>query len=643
MSIRKLFENGATPNILIIITDQQRSLETWPDGFRKTLLTQLPAEQRLRKNGLDFHHAFTGAAMCTPSRATFLTSNYPAVTGAKRTGVGTLPPPNQFANLATVLGRSGYTCVWKGKWHLCGSNNAVPGEFGWSGWDPPDSGTTLGVDPTLGGPLTGDADPPSTRRPTNGPPENDQQVVADSVAFLKDPPQGPWCLVVSLVNPHDVHVARLATANQSGELMSGNFDSGFTTTDLSNVAAPLPPPDSRDEDLSSKPRAQAGMVFKNLAPSCTPHHYINFYAYLQTLIDGAVGQVISAVTDDGTLNGNLPDNLLIIRFSDHGELGLSHGLVEKFYNAYDETIRVPLVFTNQQVWPSGEHTEAMASLVDLLPTLRNLLGYRTSDFNRMAGRNLTRVLDAPNTESVQEYVHFTYDDITSTTGGPSVIRAIRGKHWMYAVYMNSDNSAPADWEMYDLSQPGQLKNLAGVAAYGSMQSELDRHLVNHMSRAGTTPPGAWPPPDQAGVSVGGPPPSQAATSYDVRRLPGVDEARAFALIYAGIHATSALLQRMRSGTPHQLAIDTGLSEPALIRLVGLAELMTIDGIGPAEVGLLDRVGVRTPAALSAESPAALCARLSALAASEVDAETGHPIWYGPAPDVNTVASWITQI
>src|SRR4051794_36779675 len=112
MPITDLFANGNLPNILLIITDQERRMQHWPSSF----LANLPAMQQLTNSGLTFNQAFTGACMCSPSRATFLTSNYPAVTGlAKTMSPEPSPPLNQsFPNLATVLARAGYPTIgWR--------------------------------------------------------------------------------------------------------------------------------------------------------------------------------------------------------------------------------------------------------------------------------------------------------------------------------------------------------------------------------------------------------------------------------------------------------------------------------------------------------------------------------------------------
>jgi choline-sulfatase len=81
MSVSRLFENGKRPNILIIITDQERYITHWPENFSKD---NLPAMERLKRHGLDFKHHYTNSCMCSPSRSTLLTSQFPVKTGVTR-------------------------------------------------------------------------------------------------------------------------------------------------------------------------------------------------------------------------------------------------------------------------------------------------------------------------------------------------------------------------------------------------------------------------------------------------------------------------------------------------------------------------------------------------------------------------------
>ncbi|KWS05158.1 Choline-sulfatase [Lysobacter capsici AZ78] len=484
MALSDLFSNGKRPNLLLIITDQERSLLQWPASYQPTLAAAMPAMRQLAANGIDFQAAFTGACMCSPSRATFLTSQYPAVTGCTHTGGAPLPPPSQFPNLASVLKAAGYGCYWIGKWHLLGNNE--PGtqddelaQWGFSTWDPNDAGISLNATFLGGGTLdTGPVTP-------GAPNQNDQRYLADALSFLAAPPAEPYCLVVSLVNPHDVHLGYL---NQAA--------SYYDPTTYRAAAAPIPL--NADENLSSKPRAQSSYTFAQMSGNdgATEQDFVDFYAYLVGYVDSQIQQILDAMSAEQI------DQTLIVRFADHGELGLSHGMVEKFVNVYDEAIHVPLLFSNPIAWPQPQSTQALASSVDLLPTLANLLGV-SSQFPGLAGTDLSPLLEGTGT-SVQDYVHYTYDDIGGN--GPSVIRAIRSAQWTYAVYAPAAGaqSQGGDWELYDLSaDPQQNTNLAGNPAYADQQAVLEAELAVQMKEKGTTPAG-WPPQYIAGTSRGGP-------------------------------------------------------------------------------------------------------------------------------------------
>ncbi|HKO59023.1 MAG TPA: sulfatase-like hydrolase/transferase [Thermoanaerobaculia bacterium] len=531
MPITDLFANGNLPNIVLIITDQERTLQHWPASF----LSKLPAMQQLMNTGLTFHQAFTAASMCCPSRATFLTSNYPAVTGVTTTGSpeppASLPPPAVFANLAGVLTQAGYaTCAWRGKWHLGGGG---PDDYGFSGWDPPDAGNYLRINDTLGG----------------GNPDNDQRYLSDILSFLgsSSNTSRPFCLVASFVNPHDVYVGQF-----------GPGQSGYTKADFSKVTVPLPP--NVHEDLSTKPRAQAGMSWKNVRHSNTQQEYVNFYAYLQTVVDGQILQVLDAL-------GDLLENTLVIRFADHGEMGLSHGLVEKFYNAYEETIHVPLIFSNPVAWPAAQTSGSLVSLLDLVPTLASLLGV-TGDFSGFRGQDLTPVLLDP-AAAVQDAVHFTYDDIP-TGLGPSIIRSIRTADYAYSVYFVEDGS-DGDWELYDLgADPLQNDNLAGTEAYGPVQEQLDQQLQCLMAANGTAPSFTWPP-QQTADSRGGPPAVgahavSAALAEEVATLAAAGSGsvdRLSAILYAAQTPTHIVVRAARALASLDTADAFTAMQPAL--------------------------------------------------------------------------------
>ena len=71
--------------------------------------------------------------------------------------------------------------------------------------------------------------------------------------------------------------------------------------------------------------------------------YVNFYAYLHRVVDEKIGRILTALGDPGDPD-SLRSRTVVVRCADHGEMGLSHGgLRQKMFNAYEETINVPLV------------------------------------------------------------------------------------------------------------------------------------------------------------------------------------------------------------------------------------------------------------------------------------------------------------
>ena len=62
-------------NLIILLTDQERSLQWFPDGWAEA---NLPAFTSLKNTGVLFSRAYMNTSMCTPSRNTLFTGLYPA-------------------------------------------------------------------------------------------------------------------------------------------------------------------------------------------------------------------------------------------------------------------------------------------------------------------------------------------------------------------------------------------------------------------------------------------------------------------------------------------------------------------------------------------------------------------------------------
>ena len=136
---------------------------------------------------------------------------------------------------------------------------------------------------------------------------------------------------------------------------------------------------------------------------------MNFYAYLHRVVDEKIGRMLAALGDPGDPS-SLRSRTVIARTSDHGELGLSHGgLRQKMFNGYEESIRVPLVVSNPVLFPEPRESDALVSLVDLVPTLLGLSG-EPGDAGSLRRASTSAPILAGPSDSVRDAVLFTYDD-----------------------------------------------------------------------------------------------------------------------------------------------------------------------------------------------------------------------------------------
>ncbi len=500
------------PNIIILMTDQERTPMHWPDGWYDA---NLPNRRRLAKHGLTFNRAFCAASMCSPSRATIFTGVYPAEHGVKevlQTGTDpdvitqhTLQPSRK--NMADLLISAGYDVQYRGKWHMSKDPSGTLlvqsrhdlEHYRFKGWLPPDAGSDQSA-PFLGG----------------GVADWDGLTAAQAAAFLKgaDPRAAkPFALIVSLVNPHDImgYPPTWDTPSAS-DISPYEGTANYLDVYPECVTQGIEMPSTWNEVLRDtfKPHCQyqsTEMWSAGLGPVRSPERmrdYVNFYAYLHKRSDEDMGTVLDALEG----NKGLYDRTIVIRLSDHGEMGLAHGgMREKGYNAYEETIHVPLVVANPRLFPKPVRTDALASTVDLMPTLASLADAPKRADWTFRGRDLTPVIQAavdhPGRPAVgvQDSVVFTTDETigsrpSADPAGPLIkqpahIRAIREADWMFAMYFDPDGVADPVFELYDLrADPEELRNMAapdGPYYDAAKVAEMQDKLVARMQETHTTP------------------------------------------------------------------------------------------------------------------------------------------------------------
>jgi choline-sulfatase len=199
--------------------------------------------------------------------------------------------------------------------------------YGFDRWDPPDAGENRDIS-QFGG---GDADNDGRIMGSRGDGDDGEEGVLQYLRSVA-PGRQPFFLVISLVDPHDVLAYPRIWQ-----------DGGYDSDPWLDGEIDLPP--TVDEDLSTKPAAQRwfntwlNLGLGPLRNAEEQRNYINFYGNLMKAADAALVEVPDTLDETGLL-----DDTLIVRTSDHGELGIAHGgMRQKSFNVYEESLRVRLI------------------------------------------------------------------------------------------------------------------------------------------------------------------------------------------------------------------------------------------------------------------------------------------------------------
>lgn len=471
---------AAGKNILIFITDQERNIQHFPAGWEQE---NLPGLTRLKQHGVSFENNFCNACMCSPSRATLFTGLYPAQHGVKNTLELDMPAEDGYpqtelspdlTNIASVMAAAGYEVVFKGKFHLTkpidGISTREDGSlsgnwtqadlerYGFSRWNPPDAGGNQDIIEGGGGV----ADHDWRYLSDDGPNEEGREGVHAFLNARKDATQ-PWCLIVSLINPHDVLFYPGPPTMDPPKYVKAGYlpEDGWFDGDIGI-------PVTHEENMRTKPRAQRDFIkiFKLAGSPRTndeKRSYLNFYGNLMKLVDGYLVELLDLLE----ANGQLGDTI-IIRTSDHGEQGLAHEMQQKNFNFYEETLKVPLVYSNPELFPTKRISRQMVSHVDMLPTLASLVETPAEARNpEWRGIDYSGHVLGTASGQTQDRVVFTYDDYQAgQKNGPYVrqpnhIVSVREKRWKLAKYWDPSGEEATEWEMYDLKRdPLERHNLA---------------------------------------------------------------------------------------------------------------------------------------------------------------------------------------
>jgi arylsulfatase A-like enzyme len=462
------------PNILILMTDQERHQDRLPDDLPTPFRCWMDA------NGTRIDRFHASSMACSPSRACFWTGMH-----APQQGIfGTFVVGTQFTmdpsipTIGDLFKEVGYRTAFFGKWHL-----SFPGE--------PPTNLEAALDTVQGNPLHGYGfddsaiSPPSDVGGYNDGYTNDPVWTGQAKSWLRAHAgdEQPWLCVLSLLNPHDI------------QFYPRGFLVDFKRPDY---APKLEPSFDADPTLADKPSNQAR--FRDVVATIAgtpkgmwddPEYWRgqqNTYYDLIVSTDEMLAAVVKEVMDQGAL-----EDTVIVRTSDHGELGGAHRLQNKGTTMYDEQNRVPFTVVYPKRFPRGGRSQALGEAVDLVPTLLEVAGEADpiARWPWLRGESLAACLKDPDTRGPRESVLYRIDEFPIFNVGIAVptvshIRAVFDGRYKFARYVAVADQHFAgrelldsqEYELYDTwNDPYEVRNLANDPGYAQLKSDLHAFLL----------------------------------------------------------------------------------------------------------------------------------------------------------------------
>lgn len=449
----------AKPNILFFLADDlgQRDLGCYGSTFYET-----PNLDRMAKEGALFTDAYAACPVCSPTRASLMTGQWPQRTGItdfigaptkpdgwnRNTKMLPAPYSDRLAldkpTLAKAMKESGYATFFAGKWHL-----------GPEGYWPENQGFDINMGGHAGGgPYGGKKyfSPYGNPRLTDGPDGEHlpDRLATETANFIEANKDRPFFAYFAFYSVHTPLMAR--------EDLQKKYEEKRKRLGLE---AKWGTEDTRDVRLNQDHAVYAGMV---------------------EAMDLAVGKVLNKLDELG-----LRDNTLVFFTSDNGGLSTSEGWPTSNLPLrggkgwmYEGGIREPFLVR----WPSVIKPDSVVrtpvSSPDILPTLLEVANAGPRLGKTLDGLSLVPVFKGG--ELPERPLFWHYPHYGNQGGAPAA--AIRRGNWKLIWWYEDARS-----ELYNLSEDvGEKSNL--VESEPERALSLQRELFAWQKEVGAKSPEA---------------------------------------------------------------------------------------------------------------------------------------------------------
>ncbi|MHC4871639.1 MAG: sulfatase-like hydrolase/transferase [Planctomycetota bacterium] len=467
-------------NILIIFTDQQRKDTI---GAYGSTVTSTPNLDKLAKESAVFENAVCSQPVCSPSRGSLVTGQYPHTHGCIINCGPAYPGEGlreETQTIAEMLKPYGYKAGYVGKWHI---GDEVKPQHGFEDYwistedcyNTEDEHEKWGFcsyrDYLLEKGYTPEAKNGTFRREqTVGLPEEDSRIAfitKEANRFLEENKDNDFVLAVNYLEPHPPYEGPTDDLYDRDKIeLMPNY------TDESTDGMSL-----RSEKMVEYCQTRSQSLEKPFNEDDENHSNMKDlqarYYGLVDLADKYTGMVIDKLKELG-----LYDNTMIVYTTDHGDMMGSHGMLNKCV-MYDEALVIPFMVRHPEYTAEEKRILEAANITDIVPTVLSGIGKDIPE--AVQGEDLMPLIKGEREDNLEkgtisewngrlQRMHGRHEDIFKDVEH-FFIRSIRTPKWKLNVNLEDK------WELYDLENDSlEMNNLI----YDSSKKDIIELLLSQL-------------------------------------------------------------------------------------------------------------------------------------------------------------------